>query len=193
MKKLFPAILMLVGIVFVAAGGYTAVRGFDAKDQVKSQLAIQQIRLGDDAKELVGGTPGALVDTAVEAEQQAQIIDKHALESTGGLRYAEMGRFATEDGNPAGTSNPEEALVGADGKPVANQLRNTAKDAAFLQTSLYTSVMAFNVGDLVIGLGAVFAALGIAIGGVGVAFEALAVPSLARRFHVQPIAATTAA
>lgn len=189
MKKLFPAILMLVGVIFVAAGGYTAFRGFDARDQVKSQLAVQQIRLGDDAKELVGGTPGALVDTAKEAEQQAKIIDKHALESTGGLRYAEMGRFATKDGDPAGTSDPKAALIGADGKPVANQLRNTAKDAAFLQTSLYTSVMAFNLGDLVVGLGAVFAALGIAIGGVGVALEGLAVPSLARRFGVKPVAA----
>lgn len=189
MKKLFPAILMLVGVIFVGAGGYTALRGFDARDQVKSQLAAQQIRLGDDAKELVGATPGALVDTAKEAEQQAQIIDKHTLKSTGGLRYAEMGRFATKDGDPAGTNDEKEALIGADGKPVANQLRNTAKDAAFLQTSLYTSVLAFNLGDLVVGLGAVFAALGIAIGGVGVALESLAVPSLARRFGVKPVAA----
>ena len=189
MKKLFPAILMLVGVVFVAAGGYTAMRGFDAKDQVKTELVAQNIRLGEDAKELVNGTPNALVDTAKEAEQQADIINIHAMESTGGLTYSEMGRFATKDGDPAGTSNPEEALIGADGKPVINQLRNTAKDAAFLRTSLYTSVMAFNLGDLVIGLGAMIAVLGIAIGGVGVAFEALAVPSLARRFHVQAVAA----
>ena len=189
MKKLFPAILMLVGIVFLAAGGYTAYRGFDAKDLVKSELAAQNIRLGDDAKELVNGTPGALVDTSKEAQQQADIINVHAMESTGGLTYAEMGRFAVESGDPAGTNNPEEALTGADGKPVMNQLRNTAKDAAFLRTSLYTSVMAFNLGDLVIGLGAMIAVLGFAIGGVGVAFEALAVPSLARRFHVQPVAA----
>ena len=48
--------------------------------------------------------------------------------------------------------------------------------------------MAFNVGDLVIGLGALIAVLGIAIGGVGVALEGLVVPALARRLHVTPVA-----
>lgn len=189
MKKLFPIILMLVGVVFVAAGGYTTYRGFDAKDQVKKELVAQNIRLGDDAKELVGAVPGALVDTPAEAKQQADIINIHTMTATDGLTYAEMGRFAAKDGTPAGTSNPDEALVGADGKPVMNQLRNTAKDGAFLRTSLYTSIMAFNLGDLVIGLGAVIVVLGVAIGGVGVALESLAAPSFARRFGVRPVAA----
>jgi hypothetical protein len=50
--------------------------------------------------------------------------------------------------------------------------------------------MAFNVGDLVIGLGALIAVLGLAIGGVGIALEGLVVPALARRLHVNPAAAT---
>jgi hypothetical protein len=49
--------------------------------------------------------------------------------------------------------------------------------------------MAFNVADLVIGLGVAFAALGFAIGGVGVALGGLAIPALARRLHVEPVAA----
>ena len=70
----------------------------------------------------------------------ADIIDKHALEATGGKTYSEMDR---ED--PA---------------------RATAFQASALRTSLYTSVMAFNVGDLVIGLGALIAVLGIALSGL---------------------------
>jgi hypothetical protein len=52
--------------------------------------------------------------------------------------------------------------------------------------------MAFNVSDLVIGLGLAFAALGFVIGGVGVALGGLVIPSLGRRFHVDPIAANRA-
>jgi hypothetical protein len=78
----------------------------------------------------------------------------------------------------------------ADGKPVANPLRNTAFQASALRTSLYTSVMAFNVSDLVIGLGLMIAVLGLAVGGLGVALAGLAIPAFARRLHVEPLAAT---
>jgi hypothetical protein len=75
------------------------------------------------------------------------------------------------------------------GKPVANPLRNTAFQASALRTSLYTSVMAFNVADLVVGLGFMILVLGLAVGGVGFALAGLAFPSLARKVHVEPVAA----
>ena len=43
----------------------------------------------------------------------------HALEATGGLTYAEMGRYATADGKPVGTNDPTKA-VQKNGQPVAN-------------------------------------------------------------------------
>src|SRR5687767_12036258 len=49
MKKAFPIILMLVGVVFLGAGVYTIGRGFDAKDQVKSELEAQNIVTPEDA------------------------------------------------------------------------------------------------------------------------------------------------
>jgi hypothetical protein len=52
-------------------------------------------------------------------------------------------------------------------------------------------VMAFNVAELVIGLGVLIGALGLAVGGIGVALGGLAIPALARRFHVEPVAART--
>ena len=39
MKKLFPLMLIVLGVVFLGAGTYTVVRGFDAKDQVRDELA----------------------------------------------------------------------------------------------------------------------------------------------------------
>jgi len=51
--------------------------------------------------------------------------------------------------------------------------------------------MAFNVADPVIGLGLLIAILGIAVGGIGLALGTLVIPSLARRFRVEPVAVPT--
>jgi hypothetical protein len=159
MKKLFPLALIIMGVVFLGAGGYTAFRGFEAKDMVRDELIAQNITTPEDAS-----IPNVRVDSPATAQSMADIIDKHALESTGGKTYSEMDR-----------EDPKRAV---------------AFQASALRTSLYTSVMAFNVGDLVIGLGALIAVLGIAIGGVGIALEGLVVPALAKRLHVNPAAAT---
>jgi hypothetical protein len=189
MKKAFPILLMLLGLVFAGAGTYTMYRGFDAKNEVKDELVAQDIQTTPDARELVGIAPGLQVNSAHRAEKMAQIIDHHSLESSGGLTYSQMGRFAVASGDPAGTNDEAAALKGADGKPVANSLRNTLFQASALRTSLYTSVMAFNVADLVIGLGLMILVLGFAVGGMGVALGGLAIPTLARKVHVDPLAA----
>jgi len=158
-KKLFPLGLVLLGLVLLGAGAYTANRGFEAKEMVRDELIAQKITTPEDAS-----IPNARVDSPATAKAMADIIDQHALKATGGKTYSEM-----ERDDPA---------------------RATAFQASALRTSLYTSVMAFNVGDLVIGLGALIAVLGLAIGGVGIALEGLVVPALARRLHVNPAAAT---
>ena len=159
MKKLFPLGLVLLGLVLLGAGAYTANRGFEAKDLVRQELIAQNITTPEDAT-----IPNVRVDSPATAKSMADIIDEHAREATGGKTYSEMDR-----------EDPKRAV---------------AFQASALRTSLYTSVMAFNVGDLVIGLGALIAVLGIAIGGVGIALEGLVVPALARRLHVNPAAAT---
>ena len=54
----------------------------------------------------------------------------HALESSGGLTYAEMGRFATADGTLAGHELDATAAVMVDGKPARTQRRNYVSDRA---------------------------------------------------------------
>ena len=186
MKKAFPLALIVLGLVFMVASAYTIGRGYDAKNLVRDELVAQNIVTPDDAS-----IPGVRVDSVKTAQSMANIIEKHALESTGGLTYAEMGRFATPDGDPAGTSDETKALVGADGRPVQNPLRNVAFQSATLQTSLYTSIMAFNVADLVMGLGLMIGVLGLAVGGLGVALGGLVMPSLAKKLHVEPVLANT--
>jgi hypothetical protein len=179
-KKAFPIMLMALGLVFVAAGVYTVGRGFDAKEQVRDELIAQNITTPEDAS-----IPNARVDDAATAQSMAQIIATHASEATDGRTYAELGRFLAVDGGD--TSDEAEAVVGADGRPVANPARNTAFQASALQTSLYTSVMALNVADLVTGLGVMILVLGVAVGGVGVALAGLVHPALARRVKVEPV------
>ena len=183
MKKLFPILLMALGVTFLGAGGYATYRGFDARTQVHDELVAQNIATPDDAS-----MPGVLVTDIPSARSMADIINTHALEGSGGLTYSEMGRFATEDGDPAGTNDPEAALTDANGNPVSNQARNTALTAAGLRTSLFSSIMAYEVSTLVIGIGALIVVLGFAIGGVGVALAGLALPRFAQRMHVQPVA-----
>ena len=184
MRKLFPILLIVVGMAFIGGGGYTIYRGFDARDQVRDELVAQAITTPEDAS-----IPGVLVDDVASAKSMAEIIGHHAEESTGGLTYSEMGRFMAANGDPAGTSDESAALLGDDGKPVPNGLRNVAFQAASLRTSLYTSVMAFEVSNLVLGIGALLLVLGLAVGGVGVALGALVIPALAKKVHVDPVVA----
>jgi hypothetical protein len=158
MKKAFPIALMILGLVFVGAGIYTVNRGFDARDQVRNELIAQKITTPEDAS-----IPNVKVTNAKTAIAMADIIEEHAMKSTGGRTYSELDR---QDPN-----------------------RQVAFNASALRTSLYTSAMAFNVADLVVGIGALLLALGVAIGGVGVALAGLVIPRLARRVHVEPVTA----
>jgi hypothetical protein len=183
MKKIFPVLLVLVGLAFLVGGGYTVVRGFDAKDQVRAELARQDITTTPDA-----AIPNVKVTDAETAQAMADVIQKHVNEITGGQSYAELGRYLTADGKGA-TSDENLAMKDKAGNPVPNPVRDVALTASTLRTGLYTSIMAFNVADLVIGLGLAIAVIGFAVGGIGVALAALAIPALGRRFHVQPVAA----
>jgi hypothetical protein len=89
-------------------------------------LADQKITVSDDASCLAGDD----VDGPFSAYCQATVIDKHALEATGGLRYAELGR-----------EDPK---------------RQTAMTASFLQASLFTSVVAFGVAAMAVAVGVLF-------------------------------------
>jgi hypothetical protein len=68
---------------------------------------------------------------------EAKVIETHTLEATGGLTYAELDR---ED-----------------------PLRETALTSSFLQSSLFTSVVAFGVAAMAVGMGLIFILIGLGI------------------------------
>lgn len=120
----------VVGVVVAVAGVFLFVAGVATWGMVQSNLSAENITVSEDASNFAGDP----VDGPLTAYVEAQIINEHALEATGGKTYAELDR---ED-------------------PV----REVARSASFLRASLFTSVVAFGVAALSMGLGVVFAALG---------------------------------
>jgi hypothetical protein len=183
MKKIFPVLLVLIGLGFLVGGSYTVVRGIDARQAVRAELARQDITTTPDAR-----VPNVKVTDASTAQVMADVIQKHVDEITGGRSYAELGRYLTADGK--GDTNDETlAMTDKDGNAVANPIRDVALTADTLRTGLYTSIMALNMADLVIGLGLAIAVIGLVFGGLGVHFGALPSTALARKLAVQPATA----
>ena len=180
--RLFPKMVIAVGVAFAIAGLIAAGAGIYIRMFVGEQLAAQAITTPEDAS-----IPNAPVTGIATALSMADIIQRHAAESSGGLTYAQMGRFAVSSGDAAGTNNADEAVKDASGKPVANQARNTQLTAASLVTSLSLSAMAIGASYGAIALGVGFTVLGIVVAGLGYALLGLITPAVAQRFGLHPV------
>ena len=123
----------IASITAIVVGIIMAVAGIVAWVVVSNTLSDQKIVVSDDADCLAGDD----VNGPFSAYCQAMVINKHTLGITGGKTYAELDR---EDPN-----------------------RATAMDSAFLQASLFTSVVAFGVAAMAIGLGIVLILIGWAL------------------------------
>ena len=126
MRKLAAITAIVVGIVMSIAGVVTWV-------VISTTLADQNITVAEDANCAAGDD----VNGPISAYCQADIIDQHTLNITGGKTYAELER---DDPN-----------------------RAVAMDSAFLQASLFTSVVAFGVAAMAFVLGIVLALIGFAL------------------------------
>lgn len=95
----------------------------------------------------------------------------HALESSGGKTYAEMGRFiATADPtNPIGTNDEAAGVKDPNGKPVANGPRNTWVTETALATALNVSYVAEQLGlfTIVVGIALILSGIGFTILALG--------------------------
>ena len=111
------------------------------------------------------------INTGTDARCFAQYMRVHALESSKGLTYAQMGRFvaAADPTNPKGTSDEAVALKDDKGKPVANGPRNTWVTETALSTALNVSYMAEQLGLFTIAVG-----LALLLSGIGFIILALA-------------------
>lgn len=109
------------------------------------------------------------VDTGTRAKCFAEYMRIHALSSSGGLVYSQMGRFTAADDAPlkstdynGGTSDEKYALVDPKTKqPVSNGKRNLWINEVALATALNTSYMAEQISLFGVGVGVALLLTGI--------------------------------
>ncbi|MFT7585871.1 MAG: hypothetical protein ACI9EW_002299 [Cellvibrionaceae bacterium] len=183
--KLFPKLVILIGIIFALAGLVTVGTGIYVRSFVGQQLAAQNITTPEDAS-----MPNVQVNNVPSALSMANIIQHHAADSSNGLSYAQMGRFAVESGDPAGTSNADLALRDGNGNTVSNRARDTQLTAAGLVTALSLSAMAMGLAYGATALGIAFTLLGLVIAGLGYALLGLITPEVAEKFGLKPVVTT---
>jgi hypothetical protein len=159
MKRFIQYGGIIASAILIAIGIGSLYMGIDGRNQVRTELAREQIVGTPDST-----IPGQKVDTGSEAQAFAKIMRKHTLEATGGLTYAEMDRFIGTDGKP--TSDEKAAAVDPkSGKPVENGLRNMWVTETALTTALNTAFFAESTATFVavIGLALMFAGIGFLI------------------------------
>ncbi|GAB3091182.1 hypothetical protein [Isoptericola nanjingensis] len=122
-----------IGMITVIAGIVMIVLGVGVWVVVSQTLSAEEITVSEDANMFAGQH----VAGPFTAYAQAEVIDKHATEMADGKTYAQL-----DQDDP---------------------VRDSVMDASFLRASLFTSVVAFGVCALVIGLGIVFILLGSAL------------------------------
>jgi hypothetical protein len=200
MRRFFEIGGLVAAVILIAFGITSIVVGFNGRDTVQSSLTQEQIVGSPDMTPTAikeeaakAGLPvdtlsfptmsvaGKKIDTGDEARAFAGYMRIHALEATGGLTYAQMGRFMAKPGTPAkftdghgATSDEQYALVDPKTKqPVDNGARNLWVTETALATALNTSYMAERVSlfGIAMGVALLLAGIGFGILALGGALE----------------------
>lgn len=126
-------IVKVAGILGILGGIALVVVGVVVWIMVSTQLRAENITVPDDAMAFQGQT----VAGPLTAFVQADIIQHHSLEASGGRTYAEL--------------------------PQDDPVRATMMNASFLRASLFTSVVSFGVAAFAIGVGILSLLFGFAL------------------------------
>ena len=123
----------VIGLLLIIFGAIMAVAGVVTWVAVANELGAEKIVVSEDASRFAGQP----VDTPWEAYVEAETIQKHAMETSGGKTYAELDR-----------EDPK---------------RQTVMTASFLRASLFTSVVSFGVALMAAAIGVGFILTGLAL------------------------------
>jgi hypothetical protein len=175
---------LAAGVLMVAFGIGSLVLGINARSTVRDELKREFIVGSDDMSpaEIEKAVKEAglsnvpipscdvaekAIETGTDARCFAQYMRIHALESSGGNTYAQMGRFvaSADPSDPKGTSDEAAAAKDEDGKPISNGARNTWVTETALSTALNTSYMAEQIGlfSVVVGIALLLSGIGFII------------------------------
>jgi hypothetical protein len=166
-------LLIFFGIAVVVLGvwGFTFTRDHIEREGITFG-PIEDPAVAEHAPDWAGEP----VDTGRKALAQAEIMREHTLSDTGGLTYAQMGRFqsASDPSDPAGTNDEAEAAKDENGEPISNGARNiwvtetalaTALDMGFMSEMLSIFSVIVGIALLLTGIGLVILAKAVFGGG----------------------------
>ena len=155
--KFIALFTVIAGILMIIAGGVTW-------GLVQSQLKDEHITVAAVTPENPGRLAGKAVAGPFTAYAQASAIEHHALDGANGKTYAQLGADLTalKDKLKASGASDTDIADNAEVKALT-ATRASTMNGSFLRASLFTSVVAFGVAALVIGIGVLFVLLGYAL------------------------------
>jgi hypothetical protein len=155
--KLIGLVTVVAGLVMIIAGGLTW-------GMVTTQLKAENIVVSAVTEQAPGSLAGKPVAGPFTAYAQANAINHHALTEANGRTYAQLGADAKSlKAKLAADGLSKEAIAKDAGVVALADSRTNSMTGSFLRASLFTSVISFGVAALAMGLGALFALLGLAL------------------------------
>lgn len=176
-KKLLWGGGVVAGALLVILGAVWIVAGANARGEVHDTITQEQIVGSPDMSPTTitagiaeAGLEGTVsipscsvadepITNGAEARCFAQYMRVHALESTGGRTYSEMGRFLDAKGEEVFTE--KEAATGANGRPVSNPARDLWVSQRALATGLELAYVGEQVSLFSIATGVLFLIIGV--------------------------------
>jgi hypothetical protein len=172
------AVLIVIGAValYLGINGYQTVGNELEKESIVGGSDMAPAEIQKAASE--AGLPATIklptcdvvdeeITTGTKARCFAQYMRIHALEATGGLSYAQMGRFqsAAKPDDAAGTNDETAAAKDSSGNPVSNPQRNIWITETALATALNVSYMAqqISIFGIVVGVALLLTGVGFLI------------------------------
>ena len=174
MVRLIGLLTIIAGVVMIVAGGATW-------GLVTTQLKAEQITVAAVSEAAPGSLAGKQVAGPFTAYAQANAIKEHSLTAGEGKTYAQIGDESKAVKAKLASSGVSDADQAKDANVVklAGE-RTTVMNGSFLRASLFTSVIAYGIAALVIGLGILFGLLGFALRSVSTTTVLTSAPVLGK-------------
>jgi hypothetical protein len=175
-----------IGSIALSVNGRSTVRDSLKQEKIVGSADMSPAAIRAEAKKagLTGSisfptksVAGLAINSGDRARTFASYMRIHALEASGGLTYAEMGRFMAKPGTPkqltdghGATSDEKYALIDSTTtRPVENGARNLWVTETALTTALNTSYLAeqMSLFGVVVGIALLLSGFGFAILAIG--------------------------
>jgi hypothetical protein len=163
---------LAAGVLLVALGAVWVWMGATARGEVRDTIVQEQITGSPDMSPATFGESDVVeqvpdcdvaekpIDSGERARCFAEWMRVHALQSTGGRTYSEMGRFLDDRGREVFTE--EEAATNPEtGRPVENPARQVWVSQRALATGLELAYVGERVSLFSIATGALFILIGV--------------------------------